>query len=159
MAKIHIGNLVEIRHWIVPDDDERDEGYWIVVNQFQNANRETKLKHEQCDWPFLSFIYSGATRTRTGDNIEAGLSCLNKPGVDGLCLRHRHPRLHRKATPHQAPSPSSDLPTQRRLHRRCPCHQHRALVRGINGLQRGDSGDSAIQRNRRSLCWVSPTLT
>ena len=73
MAKIHIGNLVEIRHWIVPDDDERDEGYWIVVNQFQNANRETKLKHEQCDWPFLSFIYSGATRTRTGDNIEAGL--------------------------------------------------------------------------------------
>ena len=73
MAKIHLANFVEIRHWLVSDDDEQDEGDWIVVNQFQNANTETKIRHENCDWPFLSFIYSGATRTRTGDNIEAAL--------------------------------------------------------------------------------------
>ena len=73
MAKIHIGNLVEIRHWIVPDNSERDEGKWQTQYQFQNANTLATIKHENCDWKFLPFIYNGATRTRTGDNIEASL--------------------------------------------------------------------------------------
>ena len=28
MSKVHIANFVEIRHWIVPDSSERDEGNW-----------------------------------------------------------------------------------------------------------------------------------
>jgi len=73
MAKFHIGNLVTIRHWIVPDDDDRDNGYWQVQQRFQNANVSADVKHNGHDFKFLSFIYQGATRTRTGDNIEAGL--------------------------------------------------------------------------------------
>ena len=73
MSKIHVANLVEIRHWIVPDDDERDEGFWRTQHRFQNANPKGTVRHEDQDWKFLSFIYNGATRTRTGDNIESSL--------------------------------------------------------------------------------------
>ena len=73
MAKIHIGNLVTIRHWIVPDDSEQDEGEWKVQYRFQNANTESNIVDDGHSYSFLSFIYQGATRTRTGDNIEAGL--------------------------------------------------------------------------------------
>ena len=72
MAKIHIANFVEVRHWIVPDDDERDNGFWQTQNRFQNANKQS-IRYNDDRWDFLSFIYNGATRTRTGDNIEASL--------------------------------------------------------------------------------------
>ena len=73
MAKVHIAHFVEIRHWIVPDDDERDEGTWQTQYRFQNANTEGSIQHEGQDYRFLSFLYQGATRTRTGDNIESAL--------------------------------------------------------------------------------------
>ena len=73
MAKVHLVNLVEIRHWIVPDDSERDEGRWVTQHRFQNANVERNIIFENHEWSFLSFIYQGATRTRTGDNLEAAL--------------------------------------------------------------------------------------
>ena len=73
MSKIHIGNLVEIRHWIVPDDSEQDEGDWVVQNRFQNANPDAVIPHDNGSFNFLSFIYNGATRTSTGDNLEASL--------------------------------------------------------------------------------------
>ena len=74
MAKLHIANLVEIRHWIVPDDSEQDNGQWMTQYRFQNANTEKAIRYEGDNWNFLSFIYQGATRTRTGDNIEAALA-------------------------------------------------------------------------------------
>lgn len=73
MAKLHIANFVEIRHWIVTDDNERDEGQWLTQYRFQNANTDQAINFEGVNWNFLSFIYQGATRTRTGDNIEAAL--------------------------------------------------------------------------------------
>ena len=73
MSKVHIGNLVEIRHWIVPDDDEQDEGKWVVQNRFQNANVKKPIKYKGATYNFLSFLYQGAARTRTGDNLEAAL--------------------------------------------------------------------------------------
>ena len=73
MAKIHIGNLVEIRNWIVPKNDPYDDGTWVTQSRFQNANTTTNIKYLNKDFKFLSFIYKGATRTRTGDNIEASL--------------------------------------------------------------------------------------
>ena len=73
MSKVHIANFVEIRHWIVPDDDERDEGTWQTQYRFQNANTEGIIRHQGQDYRFLSFLYQGATRTRTGDNIESAL--------------------------------------------------------------------------------------
>jgi hypothetical protein len=73
MAKIHIGNLVEIRHWIVPDNSEPDEGVWQTQQRWQNANALGSINYDGHSWGFLSFMYQGATRSRTGDNIEAGL--------------------------------------------------------------------------------------
>lgn len=79
MAKIHIANFVEIRHWIVADDSERDEGYWQTQYRFQNANTEQAIQHRGEIYTFLSFIYQGATRTRTGDNIESALVVSTNP--------------------------------------------------------------------------------
>ena len=73
MANLHIGNLVEIRHWIVPDSSEPDNGTWQTQYRWQNANTTESIKWDGHDWRFLSFMYKGATRSRTGDNIEAGL--------------------------------------------------------------------------------------
>ena len=73
MAKVHIGNLVEIRHWIVPDESISDEGTWVTVDRFQNVNTTALISYRDKAYKFLSFIYKGATRTRTGDNIEASL--------------------------------------------------------------------------------------
>ena len=41
--------------------------------RFQNANLNQNIRHEGENYGFLSFMYQGATRSRTGDNIEAGL--------------------------------------------------------------------------------------
>ena len=73
MSKIHIANFVEIRHWIVPDSSERDEGVWTTQLLFQNCNTDQSITFRDKTWRFLSFLYQGATRTRTGDNIEAAL--------------------------------------------------------------------------------------
>ncbi|ADD94718.1 hypothetical protein [uncultured phage MedDCM-OCT-S09-C28] len=73
MSKIHVGNLVTISHWIVPDDSEQDEGEWVVQSRFQNANTEGPIDLNGRDYDFLPFLYQGATRTRTGDNLEAAL--------------------------------------------------------------------------------------
>lgn len=73
MAKIHICNFVEIRHWIVPDTSIQDNGTWQVQQRWQNGNNYGKIRHDGHDWGFLSFIYNGATRTKTGDNIESSL--------------------------------------------------------------------------------------
>ena len=73
MSKVHVANLVEIRNWVVSDDSERDEGEWKTQYRFQNARVDKAVRFEDKNWNFLSFLYQGATRTRTGDNIEAGL--------------------------------------------------------------------------------------
>ena len=73
MAKVHIGNLVEVRSWDVPKNDPYDKGEYKTLYRFQNVNTTANIKYEGKDYTFLSFIYNGATRTRTGDNIEASL--------------------------------------------------------------------------------------
>lgn len=74
MSKIHIANLLEIRHWVVDDNDDFDNGGWQTQHRFQNANTHGDITYEGETYKFLSFIYQGATRTRTGDNIEAALA-------------------------------------------------------------------------------------
>ena len=73
MAKVHIGNLVEVRSWDVPKNEPYDKGKYRTLYRFQNVNTTANIKYENYDYSFLSFIYNGATRTRTGDNIEASL--------------------------------------------------------------------------------------
>ena len=74
MAKIHLANLIQINHWVVDDNDEFDQGRWETKYQFQNANTRSSIIYQGQEYKFLSFIYQGATRTRTGDNLEAALA-------------------------------------------------------------------------------------
>ena len=74
MAKLHIGNLVDIRWWIVNDKDEDDNGEWETQHRWQNVNPSATIVRNGKNYSFLPFIYNGATRTRTGDNIEASLA-------------------------------------------------------------------------------------
>lgn len=74
MAKIHIVNLLEISHWIVPDDSDYDEGTNQIQYRFQNGNVDKPITFRGNDYTFVPFVYSGATKTRTGDNIEAALT-------------------------------------------------------------------------------------
>ena len=73
MAKIHICNFVEVRHWIVPDTSIQDNGTWQTPGALAKRKQLRNPFDDGHDWGFLSFIYNGATRTRTGDNIEPSL--------------------------------------------------------------------------------------
>ena len=67
MAAVRIGNLLEVRKY----NDKKDE--WVTDLRFQNTNNDGTVGYEGKSWKFLPFIYQGATRSRTGNNIEAGL--------------------------------------------------------------------------------------
>ena len=45
----------------------------VVQHRFQNSTAGQVIRLDAFDFPFLPFIYSGAARTRTGDNLEAEL--------------------------------------------------------------------------------------
>lgn len=44
-----------------------------VQHRFQNSLPGQTISHRGASWPYLSFIYQGAAKNRTGDNLEAGL--------------------------------------------------------------------------------------
>lgn len=45
----------------------------VVQHRFQNSTPGQVIRLDGFDFPFLSFIYSGAAKNRTGDNMEAEL--------------------------------------------------------------------------------------
>ena len=67
MALIHICNFLEIRRWKSNTDT------WKTEYAFQNGNSENRISHDSKSWSYLSFIYQGAVRNRTGDNLEAAI--------------------------------------------------------------------------------------
>ena len=67
MALIHICNFLEIRRWKSNTDT------WNTEYAFQNGNSENPISHDSKSWSYLSFIYQGAVRNRTGDNLEAAI--------------------------------------------------------------------------------------
>ena len=67
MALIHICNFLEIRRW------NSDTDTWTTEYLFQNGNLEQPISHNGKSWSYLSFIYQGAVKNRTGDNLEAAL--------------------------------------------------------------------------------------
>ena len=91
MSKIHVGNLVEIRHWIVSDDDEDDKGKFVTQNRWQNVNPTKPVIYDGKNFGFLPFDYNDATRTR--DRVEF------------------------KAAPQQKASAGANLPVQQRFQR------------------------------------------
>ena len=72
MAKIHIANFVESPSLDRSRRCERDNGIWQTQNRFQNANKKS-IRSTTIAGTFCPSSINGATRTRTGDNIEAAL--------------------------------------------------------------------------------------
>jgi hypothetical protein len=44
-----------------------------VQGRYQNSLKNLTISLDGADYAFLNFIYSGASKNRTGDNLEAGL--------------------------------------------------------------------------------------
>lgn len=65
MAIVSIGTLLQIRY-------KTDSG-WTNEHLFQNCNIAGTVSYDSETYNFLNFVYTGATRTRTGDNIESAL--------------------------------------------------------------------------------------
>lgn len=49
----------------------------VVQQRFQNSQPGENIIHRGAAFPFLSFIYQGATQNRTGDNMESALVLAN----------------------------------------------------------------------------------
>ena len=46
----------------------------VSQGQYQNGSPGAAITYNEIAYPYLSFIYSGVTKTRTGDNITSGLA-------------------------------------------------------------------------------------
>lgn len=44
-----------------------------VQHRFQNSKPGQNIKYRGVNWPYLSFIYQGAAKNRSGDNLESQL--------------------------------------------------------------------------------------
>lgn len=62
MAVVALTTFVEVR-------DSRDR----VRYRYQNSQPGVRLKLNNQDYTYLSFMYQGAAKSRTGDNLEAAL--------------------------------------------------------------------------------------
>lgn len=49
----------------------------VVQQRFQNSKPSEAITHRGVPFPFLSFLYQGATQNRTGDNLESALVLAN----------------------------------------------------------------------------------
>ena len=72
MSLIVIGNFIEIT------------GAGAGTQRFQNANTNGTIRYRRANYNFLSFIYQGATKNRTGDNLQSTLVLANNPISLGL---------------------------------------------------------------------------
>ena len=66
MTFIRLANFVEV--YSVNNDGEE-----TVLHRYQNAAPGTTIGYDGADYPYLSFIYQGAAKSRTGDNLQAAL--------------------------------------------------------------------------------------
>ena len=48
-----------------------------IQNRFQNSKQDTPITFENQPFLFLSFVYQGAARNRSGDNMESSLILAN----------------------------------------------------------------------------------
>lgn len=51
----------------------------VVQHRFQNSLPGQTIRFRDVDYPYLSFIYQGAAKNRTGDNLEAAMVMATNP--------------------------------------------------------------------------------
>ena len=86
-------SLVALTNFIVVTRSNGDDPGNLNPNRFQNGKYDTPISHAVTnkDHQYLSFIYQGAARNRSGDNMESSLILANnaismgyaKKAVDG----------------------------------------------------------------------------
>jgi len=91
MTFIRLANFVEV--YSVNNDGEE-----TVLHRYQNAAPGTTIGYDGADYPYLSFIYQGAAKTRTGDNLQAALVLSTNEISQGiareLILDRDHARVY-----------------------------------------------------------------
>ena len=72
-------SFVAVTNFIVVTTASGDDPNNLSPNRFQNGKYDTPINHpvSNKDHQFLSFIYQGAARNRSGDNMESGLILAN----------------------------------------------------------------------------------
>ena len=68
MAYVRVSNLLEVHQW--DDNLNGSVGGWVPELFFHNANPRGVVRYESRVWRYLPFIYQGAVRNRSGDNIQ-----------------------------------------------------------------------------------------
>ena len=92
MAYVKLANFIEVYRL-------RSNGTEDVERRYQNASPGELLSFNgQSNWQYLSFIYQGAAKNRTGDNLEAALVLsVNKISQDiarKAVMQRRHVRVY-----------------------------------------------------------------
>jgi len=67
MAYVRISNLLEVHRWIDSTNTWQPELF------FHNAEPDTVVRYDDKSWRYLPFIYQGAVRNRSGDNIQGNI--------------------------------------------------------------------------------------
>jgi len=72
-------SLVALTNFIVVTTSSGDDPNDLSPNRFQNGKYDTPIAHAVTnkDHQYLSFIYQGAARNRSGDNMESSLILAN----------------------------------------------------------------------------------
>ena len=72
-------SLVAVTNFIVVTTASGDDPNDLSPNRFQNGKYDTPINHpvSNKDHQYLSFIYQGAARNRSGDNMESSLILAN----------------------------------------------------------------------------------
>lgn len=85
---IRLGNLFELY-------SIRSDGLEVNEGRYTNACEPgRRLTYNDKRYTYLSFIYQGAAKNRTGDNIQAGLMLSTNPISTGLARRAVNNRWH-----------------------------------------------------------------
>ena len=71
MAYVRISNLMEVHRW--EDNLDGSVGGWVPDLFFHNADPFSTVKYDSKTWRYLPFIYQGAVRNRSGDNIQGNI--------------------------------------------------------------------------------------
>ena len=92
MAYVKLANFIEV-YQLLSDGTEDVE--W----RYQNSSPGERLSFKgKSDWQYLSFIYQGAAKNRTGDNLEAALVLsVNQISQDiarKAVMRRHHVRVY-----------------------------------------------------------------
>lgn len=87
MSYIRLANFFQL-YSIRSNGTERTE------RRYSNASPGESLSYEGVNYPYLSFIYQGAAKNRTGDNIEAALVLATNKLSTGIARDALNYRWH-----------------------------------------------------------------